>query len=196
MLGCVEVELFWQAPLLVRVILWLCVRVWGMCDTCHSVTSVTWGVTCPDCPPCCCCSCSVMLIDSQMMSRWPEDCCLYTPSSSGQGRYRLGSCCCCWPGLAWVVHNTLIFVTSIFIFQATQPLDSLGTVKLRFQSLPWGLDHNILHAACWCWLLASLAGAQLQEPCPVHFHYFYLKEQEVSNKLPTFHILFLSNLGI
>ena len=28
-----------------------------------------------------------------------------------------------------------------------------------------------------------------------HFHYFYLKEQEVSNKLPTFHILFCSNLG-
>ena len=65
---------------------------------------------------------------------------------------------------------------------------------------------NFASKACrefWMTIFCMLAagagqsgGAQLQEPCPVHFHYFYLKEQEVSNKLPTFHILFLSNLGI
>ena len=118
MLGGVEAELFWQGPLLVRVILWLNVsvcagvrNVWHMSRV-SRVSREVWRVLAAHCPPCSCCSCSVMLIDSQMMSRWPEDCCLYTPSSSRQWRYRLGSHCCClaWPGLGGPQHTNFCYL--------------------------------------------------------------------------------------
>ena len=96
-----------------------------MCDTCHE---------CHECHGRCDVRCDVSWLPTLLLllllrdvDRFPNDVAMTRrllslhPSSSRQGRYRLGSRCC-WSGLAWVVHNTLIFVTSIFIFRATQHL--------------------------------------------------------------------------